>query len=44
MDKTKELSKDNRDKIDLHKVGMDYRNKSKQFGEKATTIAVIIRK
>ena len=35
MGKTKELSKDIRDKIvDLHKVGMGYKKISKQFGEK----------
>ncbi len=41
MAKTKELSKDVRDKIvDLHKAGMGY----KQLGEKVTTFGVIIRK
>ncbi len=45
MGKTKELSKDTRDKIvDLQKAGMGYRSIAKQLGEKATTIGVIIRK
>ncbi len=45
MGKTKELSKDIRDRIvDLHKAGMGYRTKGKQFGEKATTVGAIIRK
>ncbi len=45
MGKTKELSKDTRDKIvDLHKDGMGYRTIGKQLGEKATTVSVIIRK
>ncbi len=45
MGKSKELSKDNRDKIvDLHKAGMGYRTIGKQLGEKATTVGVIIRK
>ncbi len=46
MGKTKELSKDNRDKIvDLHKAGMGYRTIGKQFeSEKATTVGTIIRK
>ncbi len=36
MGKTKELSKDTRDKIvDLHKAGMGYRTIGKQLGEKA---------
>ncbi|KAK3508897.1 hypothetical protein QTP70_013718 [Hemibagrus guttatus] len=35
MAKTKELSKDVRDKIvDLHKAGMGYKTIGKQFGEK----------
>ena len=35
MGKTKELSKDIRDKIvDLHKAGMGYKKISKQLGEK----------
>ena len=42
MGKTKELSKDIRDKIvDLHKAGMGYRKISKQFGEKLTVGAII---
>ncbi len=45
MGKTKELSKDTRDKIvDLHKAGMGYRTIGKQLGEKATTVGTIIRK
>ncbi len=45
MGKTKELSKDTRDKIvDPHKAGMGYRTIGKQFGEKATTVGAIIRK
>ncbi len=45
MSKTKELSKDTRDKIvDLHKAGMGYRTIGKQLGEKATTVGAIIRK
>ncbi len=45
MSKTKEMSKDTRDKIvDLHKAGMVYRTIGKQLGEKATTIGAIIRK
>ena len=45
MAKTKELSKDVRDKIvDLHKAGMDYKNITKQLGEKVTTVGAIIRK
>ncbi len=36
--KTKELSKDDRDKIvDLHKDGMGYKTIAKQLGEKVTT-------
>ena len=43
MAKTKDLSKDVRDKIvDLHKAGMGY--KTKQLDEKVTTVGVIIRK
>ncbi len=43
MAKTKELSKDVRDKIvDLHKAGMGYKTISKQFGEKVRTVGVII--
>ncbi len=45
MGKTKELSKDTRDKIvDLHKAGMCYRTIGKQLGEKATTVGAIIKK
>ncbi|KAJ8353410.1 hypothetical protein SKAU_G00209770 [Synaphobranchus kaupii] len=45
MGKTKELSKDVRDKIvDLHKAGMGYKTISKQLGEKETTVGAIIRK
>ncbi len=45
MGKTKELSKDTRDKlVDLHKAGMGYRTIGKQLGEKATTVGAIIRK
>ncbi len=45
MTKTKDLSKDVRDKIiDLHKAGMDYKTIAKQFGEKVTTVCAIIRK
>ncbi len=41
MGKTKELSKDTRDKIvDLHKAGMGYRTIGKQLGEKATTVII----
>ncbi len=45
MAKTKELSKDVRDKIvDLHKAGMGYKTIPKQLGEKVTTVGAIIRK
>ena len=45
MGKTKELSRDIRDKIvDLHKAGMGYKKISKQLGEKLTTFGAIIRK
>ncbi len=45
MGKTKELSKDTRDKIvDLHKAGIGYRTIGKQLDEKATTVGAIIRK
>src|SRR4029434_5034893 len=45
MGKTKELSKDIRDKIvDLHKAGMGYKTISKQLGGKQTTVGAIIRK
>ena len=44
MGKTKELSKDIRDKIvDLHKAVMGYKKISKQLGEKLTTVGAIIR-
>ncbi len=39
MAKTKELSKDVRDKIvDLHKAEMGYKTIAKQLGEKVTTV------
>ncbi len=45
MAKTKELSKDVRDKIvDLYKAGMGYKTIAKQLGEKVTTVGAIIRK
>lgn len=45
MGKTKELSKDVRDKIvDLHKAGMGYKTISKKLNEKVTTVGAIIRK
>ncbi len=45
MAKTKELSKDVRDKIvDLHKAGMGYKTMAKQLSEKVTTVGAIIRK
>ncbi len=45
MAKTKELSKDVRDKIvDLHNAGMGYKTIAKQLGEKVTTVGAIIRK
>ena len=45
MGKTKEQSKDIRDKIvDLHKAGMGYKKISKQLGEKLTTVGAIITK
>ncbi len=44
MGKTKELSKDIRDKIDLHKAKMGYKTIGKKLGEKETTVDVIIRK
>ncbi len=41
--KTKELSKDVRDKIvDLHKAGMGFKTIAKQLGEKMTTVRAII--
>ncbi len=43
MAKTKELSKDVRDKIvDIQKARMGYKTISKQLGEKVTTVGVII--
>ncbi len=43
MTKTKELSKDVRNKIvDLHKAGIDYKTITKQLGEKVTTVGAII--
>ncbi|KAI4875649.1 hypothetical protein NFI96_000346 [Prochilodus magdalenae] len=45
MGKTKELSKDVRDKIiDLHKAGMAYKTFSKTLGEKETTVGAAVRK
>ncbi len=45
MTKTKELSKDFRDKIvDLQKAGMGYKTIAKQLGEKVTTVGAIIRR
>ena len=45
MAKTKELSKDVRDKIvDLRKGGMGYKTITKQLGEKVTTVGGIIHK
>ncbi len=45
MAKTKELSKDVRDKIvDLHKAGLGYKTIAKQLGEKVTTVGANIRK
>lgn len=45
MGKTKELSKDTRDKIvDLHKAGKGYGAIAKQLGEKRTTVGAIVRK
>ena len=42
MAKTKDLSKDVRDKIvDLHKAGMGYKTIAKHFGEKVTTVGAI---
>ncbi len=43
MAKTKELSKDVRDKI-VAKAGMGYKTIAKQLGEKVTTVGVITRK
>ncbi len=43
MTKTKQLSKDVRDKIvDLHKAGMGYKTIAKQLGENVTTVGAII--
>ncbi len=42
MAKTKELSKDVRNKI-VDKAGMGYKTIAKQLGEKVTTVGVIIR-
>ncbi len=45
MAKTKELSKDVRDKIvDHQKAGLDYKTITKQLDEKVTTVCVIISK
>ena len=45
MSKTKELSKDIRDKtVDLHKAGVGYKTSGKQLGEKVTTVGVFIQK
>nr|DBA32340.1 TPA: hypothetical protein GDO54_000140 [Pyxicephalus adspersus] len=45
MAKTKELSKDVRDKIvDLHKAGLGFKTIARQFGEKVTTVGAIIHK
>ena len=44
MGKTKELSKDIRDKIVDLQAGMGYKKISKQLGEKLTTVGAIIRK
>ncbi len=45
MAKTKELSKDVRDKIvDVHEAGMGYKTIAKQLGEKVTTVGAIIHK
>ncbi len=45
MAKTKELSKDVRDKIaNLHTAGIGYKTIAKQLGEKVTTVGAIIRK
>ncbi len=43
MAKTKDLSKDVRDKIvDLHKARMGYKTIAKQLSEKVTTVGAII--
>ncbi len=45
MAKTKELSKDVRDKIaDLHNAGMGNKTLAKQLGEKVTIVGVILHK
>lgn len=45
MAKTKELSKDTRDKIaELHKAGKGYDAITKQLGEKRTNVGAIVRK
>ncbi len=45
MTKTKELSKDVRDKIvGIHKAGMGYKTIAKLLGKKVTTVGAIIRK
>ncbi|KAI4889577.1 hypothetical protein NFI96_032523, partial [Prochilodus magdalenae] len=45
MAKTKEMSKDTRDKtVDLHKAGKGYGAIAKQLGEKRSTVGAIIRK
>ncbi|KAI4871463.1 hypothetical protein NFI96_001965 [Prochilodus magdalenae] len=45
MAKTKELSKDTRDKtVDLHKAGKGYGAIAKQLGEKRSTVGAVIRK
>ena len=45
LGKTKELSKDIKDKIvNLQKAGMGYKKISKQLGEKIKTVGAIIRK
>ncbi len=45
MAKTKELSKDVRDKIvDLLNAGKGYKTIAKQLGKKVTTVGAIIRK
>uniref|UniRef100_A0A8C7WS48 Transposase Tc1-like domain-containing protein n=1 Tax=Oryzias sinensis TaxID=183150 RepID=A0A8C7WS48_9TELE len=45
MGKTKELSKDTRDKfVDLHKAGSGYGAIAKQLGEKRSTVGAIVRK
>ena len=45
MVKTKELSKEVRDKIvDLHKAGMGYKTIAKHLGGRVTTVGAIIHK